>query len=355
MFYFRLVEDIWKSNHNNRAYSPKSMVANIRQVGKQFHKSRQEDAHEYLVQLLDCMHEEILKLHSVKTSEGKIAETTLISRIFGGYLCNEMKCSKCSHSSKTYNYYQHLSLDINNGVSSINNSLKSFTKIETLTQGNEWLCEKCKQKVKATKQLTISQLSNVMILHLKRFSYGNMNGKVSKHIDFDLEQYFTEQNGLKVKYNLTGIVVHHGNSTHSGHYIAFVKAPNGQWYEMDDSSVSVCQTKRLLQQQAYILFYSRDGPKESVNSPPMQNCSNNNSADSKSEVTNGLKSVSIVSQNIESKSQKGKRENTVEIKNSASIEPSIPLLENIEEIGELILPEACRLKYIDSWNVRPYV
>ena len=37
------------------------MVQNIRRVGKQFRPMRQEDAHEYLRQLLDCMHEEILK------------------------------------------------------------------------------------------------------------------------------------------------------------------------------------------------------------------------------------------------------------------------------------------------------
>lgn len=37
------------------------MVSNIKRVGKQFKPLRQEDAHEYLRQLLDCMHEEILK------------------------------------------------------------------------------------------------------------------------------------------------------------------------------------------------------------------------------------------------------------------------------------------------------
>ena len=43
------------------------MVQNIRRVGRQFRPMRQEDAHEYLRQLLDCMHEEVLKANNVKT------------------------------------------------------------------------------------------------------------------------------------------------------------------------------------------------------------------------------------------------------------------------------------------------
>jgi len=89
----RLVLDAWSPNAG-RAISPRSMVHNVRRVGKQFRPQRQEDAHEYLVQLLDCMHEEVLKANGVKLSDGKVAESTFIGRIFGGDLCNELKCSK---------------------------------------------------------------------------------------------------------------------------------------------------------------------------------------------------------------------------------------------------------------------
>ena len=64
------------------------------------------------------MHEEIMKANHVKTSDGKLAETSLISRVFGGYLRNELKCSKCPFSSKTYNHFQDLSLEITGGISS---------------------------------------------------------------------------------------------------------------------------------------------------------------------------------------------------------------------------------------------
>jgi uncharacterized UBP type Zn finger protein len=36
-------------------------------------------------------------------------------------------------------------------------------------------------------------------------------------------------NNNSVNYTLCGIVVHHGTSVRSGHYVAYIKAPNNQW------------------------------------------------------------------------------------------------------------------------------
>jgi ubiquitin C-terminal hydrolase len=134
------------------------MVQNIRRVGKQFRPNRQEDAHEYLRQLLDCMHEETLKAHNVKISDGKISETTFISRVFGGYLRNELKCSVCTYSSKTYNHFLDLSLEMTGGVNDIKSAINAFIKIEKLSIGNEWFCERCKKKVNASKQMTVNKV-----------------------------------------------------------------------------------------------------------------------------------------------------------------------------------------------------
>lgn len=144
-----LVCEVW-SNSSSRTISPRGMVASIRRVGRQFKPLRQEDAHEYLRQLLDCMHEEVLKARGIKTSDGKIAETSMISRVFGGYLCNTLTCGQCKYVSKTYNHFLDISLDISQGVKSINGAIEGFTKPEYLTAGNEWKCEKCKQKVKVS-------------------------------------------------------------------------------------------------------------------------------------------------------------------------------------------------------------
>ena len=100
----------------------------------------------------------------------------------------------------------------------------------------------------------------VLVLQLKRFSYGGFGSKITKHIDFS--PTFTlplsdDGGGASAKYNLCGVVVHHGHSVHSGHYIAYVKAPNQQWLEMDDNMVTSCSVNKVLAASAYILFYNR--------------------------------------------------------------------------------------------------
>eukprot|EP01035_Chromulina_nebulosa_P035967 gene35967-48384_t len=76
-----LVDSVWSVSHS-KPLSPRGLISSIKRVGKQFKPFRQEDAHEYLRQLLDCMHEEVLKANRIRTSDGKVAETSFISRIF---------------------------------------------------------------------------------------------------------------------------------------------------------------------------------------------------------------------------------------------------------------------------------
>lgn len=172
-----------------------------------------------------------MKCAGVKLSDGKIADSTLIGQIFGGYLRNELKCCKCGYRSQTFNSFQDLNLEVEGGIRSVKDSLRAYTRSETLDNGNEWRCEKCKVKVQAKKQMMICSPPNVLTLQLKRFNY---DGKINKHIAFDFTEELhhvdstTEQQRpdgalRSTKYELRSIVVHHGYSTHSGHYVAFVK------------------------------------------------------------------------------------------------------------------------------------
>jgi hypothetical protein len=73
------------------------------------------------------------------------------------------------------------------------------------------------------------------------------------------------------KYSLYGVLVHSGYSCHSGHYFSFVKAGNGFWYEMNDSSVSQASLGRVLNHPcAYMLFYIQKTEFRVVKSPASQ-------------------------------------------------------------------------------------
>ncbi|KAF7254533.1 Ubiquitin carboxyl-terminal hydrolase 45 [Varanus komodoensis] len=194
---------------------------------------------------------------------------------------------------------------------SVQSCLYQFTSVELLMGNNKLLCENCtewKQKhqkkansaekkvegayTNARKQLLISSVPAVLILHLKRFHQAGVSlRKVNRHVDFPLVLDLTPfcsvscknvTDSGKVFYALYGIVEHSG-SMRGGHYAAYVKirAPSkkllehissnknvqglkeavgpsvGQWVYVSDTHVQMVPESRVLNSQAYLLFYER--------------------------------------------------------------------------------------------------
>ncbi|XP_023386711.1 ubiquitin carboxyl-terminal hydrolase 45 isoform X4 [Pteropus vampyrus] len=194
---------------------------------------------------------------------------------------------------------------------SIQSCLYQFTSMELLMGNNKLLCENCTEKkhkyqretsstekktegayTNARKQLLISAVPTILILHLKRFHQAGLSlRKVNRHVDFplmlDLAPFCsaTCKNvdvGEKVLYGLYGIVEHSG-SMRGGHYTAYVKVRTpsrkllehitgkknvpglkepdsesaGQWVHVSDTYVQVVPESRALSAQAYLLFYER--------------------------------------------------------------------------------------------------
>ncbi|XP_045901083.1 ubiquitin carboxyl-terminal hydrolase 45 isoform X2 [Micropterus dolomieu] len=189
---------------------------------------------------------------------------------------------------------------------SIQSCLHQFTSVELLMGNNKLLCESCTERrqkqlrksssadkkvekiyTSARKQMLISSLPPVITLHLKRFHQAGMNlRKVNRHVDFplvlDLAPFCsaTCKNlaaGERVIYSLYGIVEHSG-SMRGGHYTAYVKvrspqrkteqhhrnlsgardassSSQGQWVYISDTTVQTVPESRVLNSQAYLLFY----------------------------------------------------------------------------------------------------
>ncbi|XP_069462500.1 ubiquitin carboxyl-terminal hydrolase 45 isoform X2 [Ambystoma mexicanum] len=196
---------------------------------------------------------------------------------------------------------------------SIQSCLYQFTSVELLMGNNKLLCEICtdqKQQYErkinssgnendagilysnARKQMLISTVPTVLTLHLKRFHQAGLSvRKVNRHVDFPLildlapfcsascENVSVES---RVLYGLYGIVEHSG-SLRGGHYAAYVKirmaarkslehmvsnknvqglkdsaeAQAGQWVYVSDTHVQTVPESRVLNSQAYLLFYER--------------------------------------------------------------------------------------------------
>ncbi|XP_076834674.1 ubiquitin carboxyl-terminal hydrolase 42-like isoform X2 [Brachyhypopomus gauderio] len=128
-----------------------------------------------------------------------------------------------------------------------------------LTHGKTIL-DKCKKIVQASKRFTVHRSSNVLTIALKRFANFN-GGKIAKDVRYpeylDMRPFMSQSHGEPQLYGLDAVLVHSGFSCHAGHYYCYVKSGNGQWYEINDASVSVSDIRLVLNQQAYLLFYIR--------------------------------------------------------------------------------------------------
>ena len=136
--------------------------------------------------------------------------------------------------------------------------LTNFNQIEKLSKDNEWFCPKCKKLQLADKKMEIYSVSEVVIIHLKRF---RNNRKIENIVDFpieglDLTKYLPTQNE-KYIYDLFAVANHVGG-LQGGHYYAYCKnCKDGEWYEFNDSHVSKIDKNKVCSETAYVLFYSR--------------------------------------------------------------------------------------------------
>ncbi|CAA7049730.1 unnamed protein product [Microthlaspi erraticum] len=248
-------------NANGKVLAPKALVSNLRCVSRNFRNCRQEDAHEYMINLLECMHKCCLP-SGVPSESSDAYRSSLVHKIFGGSLRSRVECAQCSHCSDKFDPFLDLSLDISK-ADTLEKALKRFTTFELLDDGAKvYQCEKCKQKVKAIKQLTIFKAPPyVLTIHLKRFE-AHRSVKINKKVPFpsalDMRPFVTGPYEGNLKYTLYGVLVHYGQSSHSGHYACFVRTSNGMWHSLDDKTVRQVSENTVFNQNAYMLFYVRD-------------------------------------------------------------------------------------------------
>ncbi|XP_054172748.1 ubiquitin carboxyl-terminal hydrolase 36 isoform X7 [Homo sapiens] len=243
--------------NSGNAIKPVSFIRDLKKIARHFRFGNQEDAHEFLRYTIDAMQKACL--NGCAKLDRQTQATTLVHQIFGGYLRSRVKCSVCKSVSDTYDPYLDIALEIRQAANIVR-ALELFVKADVLSGENAYMCAKCKKKVPASKRFTIHRTSNVLTLSLKRFANFS-GGKITKDVGYpeflNIRPYMSQNNGDPVMYGLYAVLVHSGYSCHAGHYYCYVKASNGQWYQMNDSLVHSSNVKVVLNQQAYVLFYLR--------------------------------------------------------------------------------------------------
>ncbi|GAA5946681.1 hypothetical protein JCM3775_003131 [Rhodotorula graminis] len=244
-------------------------------------RGTQEDAEEFLGFFLETLHEEVLGILEEQErkekkgkakeeagagaggggdegwnevgSKGRVATTRTtetkespLGRIFGGKLRSVLRCPG-QKDSVTIEPFQRLQLDIQpEHVLSIEDALRNLTASESLP---DFVSSRGVRTQDATKHVQLDALPPVLILHLKRFLFDEVGGvqKSGKKVAYGTELTIDErvlsaplrqQVGKDgARYELFGVVYHHGLYASGGHYTVAVRRGyhSSQWVELDDT------------------------------------------------------------------------------------------------------------------------
>ncbi|GJJ68477.1 ubiquitin carboxyl-terminal hydrolase 8 [Entomortierella parvispora] len=293
-----LIRSMWSGQ--SLVISPTSFRYAIAGFAPQFKGTEQHDSQEFLSFLLDGLHEDLKsepqRPPPGEQPEGSAAddammeslpdyeasniawqrylrrENSIIVSLFQGQFRNQLRCTKCNKTSTTYNSFMYLALPIKAKSSgrqpqTLLGCLNNFVEQEVMEGDNAWHCPGCKKARKATKQMTLSRLPDVLLIQLKRFSSdGPFKNKIKAMVqypmqDLDLTKYLPapSKNARPEPaiYDLYAVSNHSGEVS-SGHYTACVRgeAPNS-WTNFDDTRVSPCDQSVAVSEHGYTLFYVR--------------------------------------------------------------------------------------------------
>lgn len=268
--------------------NPKELSGVILRFGPQFSKGTQQDSHEFLVFLLDKLHEDLNRVKEKLKIEEKdytgdhfeeyaseswrnylSLNKSVIVDLFQGQSKSTLKCMACGHKSHKFEPFMYLSLPIPGNDDeqhqvSLIECMKEYSKEERLKFGERWSCPQCRKLTEGTKKLEIWKLPNILLVHLKRFQFcKQFNGKkICRLVDFpivdlDLSPIVQGYQRDKPIYDLLAVSNHQGELS-SGHCFTFAKNREDQaWYSFNDSEVVKLKKENIVSSSGYVLFFCK--------------------------------------------------------------------------------------------------
>ncbi|XP_008051433.1 inactive ubiquitin carboxyl-terminal hydrolase 50 [Carlito syrichta] len=216
-----LMTDMWLGDTD--CVSPALFQATLGNLCPAFLKKTQQDAQEFLIYVLNELHEALKKYHRRRAYEKRstqrrckkviTSETSIITRLFEGQLSYSITCLKCDNCTYKNEVFTVLSLPIPyQHDCSLQDCLQCFFQQDTLTWSNQIHCSFCETKQETAVRASISKAPKTIIFHLKRFDIqGTMKRKLRTDIRYpltnlDLTPYICPIFRKHPKYNLCAVV-----------------------------------------------------------------------------------------------------------------------------------------------------
>ncbi|CAF1109146.1 unnamed protein product, partial [Brachionus calyciflorus] len=294
----QLLKEIW--SNNNLVADTHNLKKVLSLFKNKYEGSDQHDSHEFLIYLLEILHEELRdkSLNSSDFSEiyinlkdwdssflkngknlwknYKQTNKTIISRLFHSMLYQKITCVECDYITLKFDLLMGISLPIPSKYQNTNKKLKALPSLTleeclneffkvTFTDEAEYYCRNCKKKCKSEEQNFMFNLPKILIIQLNRFKYDCWGNRIkdNQFIKFeetlDLSNFSNDGNQYSV-YNLIGISSHIGR-LEFGHYTAYGKNEiSNDWFDFNDLEVTKVQPNSIINSNAYYLVYSLQRP-----------------------------------------------------------------------------------------------
>jgi ubiquitin C-terminal hydrolase len=263
-------------NSASGAVSPAGVKQAVARCNDVFQDFGQHDSAEFLVSLLDGLHED---LNQSPAAYGRLSHAELqdASGMDLHRMCNDSEIVRLFHG-ETRTTFQYSSGHIDEMHEALAQWTLPLPKGRSLTlemcieawkkpqevigdemfDGETWI-----QPIDCVRTIEVMRFAPVLFVQLKRFEQNGTrlvknHAKVSYPIEFDSAQFAKEASGV---YDLTGISRHAG-SLSMGHYTALVRHPDDMehWYNISDSSVRESEEEsgsRITDASAMFLIYQR--------------------------------------------------------------------------------------------------
>ena len=200
---------------------PISLLAEVRKVSNCFNENSFQDAHEFLLSLVNNSNCDKFFISVITT----------------------LTCQNCKFSSQSNEQLLGIQLVVENNL--VDSLALQFQDTEV-----DWDCSNCSESSVSHKSFTLIELPEVLLFHLKRFrSTQNSVKKIVNFFEFPL----TNLQFHGQLYNLAAVVNHLG-SVSSGHYNASI-CSDDQWFLCDDDKVSMIDSRSVVSSNAYLLAY----------------------------------------------------------------------------------------------------
>jgi ubiquitin C-terminal hydrolase len=241
-----------------------------------FDNREQHDSHEFLIVLLNQLHEENNRSPKVrgiprpKHPNGieldQYLNESIVSKLFHGFTQSVIRYD-CGHEECVYEPVISWTLPLPTGrsVVSFEDSFAFWQKTERFDEDCLPFCDECGEERAASKGQCVWRFSPIVIMRFGRFEEGP-DGRIRKNnvavkypISFRAEDYEKEPNSSPGRYDLFGVILHGGRLT-GGHYTCLVRDTEQmtKWYDISDASVREVSEHEAHTRSAYVLIYRRD-------------------------------------------------------------------------------------------------